>query len=385
MMLDMLLPTTTSLSRSATISPGENAAADLSASGTDIFARLLLQAAGDQTNAPLPGLTTPWPSEAELGDRQLLAQMIAENSGYAAAALKAPLAEALRNAIKDETALPLEGDLNPGLAEAADLADGVSAPLQPIVDTAQPASQIVPAVTAATALPAAPQPSAPLDTPAATRPATPPAAGDTPMLQQNGQATAATAAPAAATVEAQGPRPVETPLGQSVHEPVSGVAASQPGSAANTMTATQATQSPAVSAPLNTPAWGRELGQQVVFAARNDEQQISLRLNPGNLGPLQIELKVLDQQAQLQFLSPHAQVRGAVEQAIPQLREALAEQGITLADTSVGEQRQQQHDAAPERRSASAGHGAAEAQGDDIAIVAEPVQPLADGRINVYV
>ncbi|HSP58479.1 MAG TPA: flagellar hook-length control protein FliK, partial [Halomonas sp.] len=44
--------------------------------------------------------------------------------------------------------------------------------------------------------------------------------------------------------------------------------------------------------------------------------------------------------AQLQFLSANAQVRGAVEQAIPQLREALAEQGISLGDTSVGEQRQ---------------------------------------------
>ena len=32
------------------------------------------------------------------------------------------------------------------------------------------------------------------------------------------------------------------------------------------------------------------------------------------------------------------QVRQVVEQAIPQLREALAEQGISLGETSVGEQ-----------------------------------------------
>lgn len=381
MMLDMILPTTTPPSttpqaRSSSALPGSTQA-DLPDSGADIFAQLLLQVAGNSAEAPLQTLTAPWPNDADLGDRQLLAQMIAENSGYAVPALEAPMAEALRKAISEEAALPLEDSLNMGFPEATDLADGASAALQPIVDSAQPALKGTPSVAAATVLPTAAQPSAPLEAPAARV--------ETPVLQL-GHPTGEAATPAAATFEVPAPLSGEAPLAQSVHEPLSSVGAAQPTSATNTLAATQAAQSPGVNAPLNTPAWGRELGQQVVIATRSDEQQISLRLNPANLGPLQIELKVLDQQAQVQFLSPHAQVRGAVEQAIPQLREALAEQGITLADTSVGEQRQQQHDTAPDRRATHAGHTAADAQGDDIATVAEPVvQPLADGRINVYV
>ncbi|HBS15880.1 MAG TPA: flagellar hook-length control protein FliK, partial [Alcanivorax sp.] len=53
-----------------------------------------------------------------------------------------------------------------------------------------------------------------------------------------------------------------------------------------------------------------------------------------------VSLKLDDQGAQAHFFSSHSTVRGAVEQAIPQLREALAEQGIALGEAMVGEHRQ---------------------------------------------
>lgn len=98
----------------------------------------------------------------------------------------------------------------------------------------------------------------------------------------------------------------------------------------------------ALQAPVASQAWPTQLGQQLVMLGqRGGEQRVELRLNPAELGPLTISLKVSEQGAQAQFLSAHAPVRQAVEQAIPQLREALAEQGISLGDTSVGEHRQQ--------------------------------------------
>lgn len=98
-----------------------------------------------------------------------------------------------------------------------------------------------------------------------------------------------------------------------------------------------------LSAPLATQAWEQQLGQQLVGLAQRGGQ-VELHLHPAELGPLSVSLKLGDQGAQAQFLSAHAQVRQAVEQALPQLREALAEQGIQLADTSVGEQRGERHD-----------------------------------------
>lgn len=93
-----------------------------------------------------------------------------------------------------------------------------------------------------------------------------------------------------------------------------------------------------LSAPVASPAWPQQLGNQLTGLAQRGRQQIELHLNPADLGPLSVSLKVDDHGAQAQFLSAHATVRAAVEQAIPQLREALAEQGIALGETSVGEQ-----------------------------------------------
>lgn len=96
-------------------------------------------------------------------------------------------------------------------------------------------------------------------------------------------------------------------------------------------------QAPVASAP-----WQQELNQQMLGFSQRGEHHIELHLHPRELGPLSVSLKVDDNGAQAQFFSAHASVRSAVEQAIPQLREALAEQGIALGDAMVGQQQQQQ-------------------------------------------
>lgn len=99
-------------------------------------------------------------------------------------------------------------------------------------------------------------------------------------------------------------------------------------------TAAQAT----LSQNLSAPGWPQQFSQQVLQFAQRGDRQVELRLNPAELGPLSVSLRVDEQGAQAHFLSAHASVRAAVEQAIPQLRETLAEQGITLAEAQVGEQ-----------------------------------------------
>ena len=115
-----------------------------------------------------------------------------------------------------------------------------------------------------------------------------------------------------------------------------GAAGGQTGAAAAAGPAAQFTlQAPVASAP-----WQQQLGQQMVGLAQRGDQHMELHLNPRELGPLSVSLKLDDQGAQAHFFSSHSTVRGAVEQAIPQLREALAEQGIALGEAMVGEHRQ---------------------------------------------
>lgn len=97
-------------------------------------------------------------------------------------------------------------------------------------------------------------------------------------------------------------------------------------------------------APVGSMPWQNELGQQLIRFSQRGEHQIELQLHPKELGPLQISLHVNDQVAQAHFFATHAQVRDAVQQAIPQLREALAGQGIALGEAMVGQQRQQRQE-----------------------------------------
>ncbi|MDT0500504.1 MULTISPECIES: flagellar hook-length control protein FliK [unclassified Halomonas] len=113
------------------------------------------------------------------------------------------------------------------------------------------------------------------------------------------------------------------------------------GSVTATGSATGGSPAPtaSLSAPVNSPAWPQQLGQQLIRMSQSGgEQRVELKLHPAELGPLSISLKMGDQGAQAQFLSAHGQVRQILEQSIPQLREALAEQGIELGEATVGEQ-----------------------------------------------
>ncbi len=68
---------------------------------------------------------------------------------------------------------------------------------------------------------------------------------------------------------------------------------------------------------------------------KQGQQTAELRLHPEDLGQVQISLKLDDNQAQLQMVSPHSHVRAALEAALPILRTQLAENGIQLSQSSV--------------------------------------------------
>ncbi|XKE45450.1 flagellar hook-length control protein FliK [Halomonas organivorans] len=149
-----------------------------------------------------------------------------------------------------------------------------------------------------------------------------------------------------------------------------------------------APQQATLTAPVNSPAWPRQLGQQLIrFGQGGGEQRIEMQLHPAELGPLSVTLKVGEQGAQAQFLSAHAQVRQALEQAIPQLREALAEQGIALGEASVGEQRQGGGESGEARFVEGTGVSTGEDEHQDGDLVAGgdvAGGTILDGRVDLY-
>ncbi|MEO8165903.1 MAG: flagellar hook-length control protein FliK, partial [Betaproteobacteria bacterium] len=93
--------------------------------------------------------------------------------------------------------------------------------------------------------------------------------------------------------------------------------------------------------PLGTPAWDDGLATRVVWMARNDVQSAEIRLNPAELGPIEIKLTLTNDaastnaSANVQFSALHAATREAIESALPRLREMLQAHGIALGQASV--------------------------------------------------
>lgn len=94
---------------------------------------------------------------------------------------------------------------------------------------------------------------------------------------------------------------------------------------------------PAVTIPhaLETPEWKQSISQQVVMMSRNGVQNAEIRLHPEELGSLHITLRLQQEQAKIHIVSDHALVRQVLEQAIPQLRTAMADSGIQLGQANV--------------------------------------------------
>jgi flagellar hook-length control protein FliK len=95
---------------------------------------------------------------------------------------------------------------------------------------------------------------------------------------------------------------------------------------------------PTISTPLGNHRWAEEFSQKISWISTQQNQIAELHLNPPNLGPLDVVLKISDNQATALFASPHGAVRDAVENALPKLRELLADNGIMLGNTTISDQ-----------------------------------------------
>ncbi|EEJ6655291.1 flagellar hook length control protein FliK [Salmonella enterica subsp. enterica] len=140
---------------------------------------------------------------------------------------------------------------------------------------------------------------------------------------------------------------------------------------------------PFLSAPLGSHEWQQTFSQQVMLFTRQGQQSAQLRLHPEELGQVHISLKLDDNQAQLQMVSPHSHVRAALEAALPVLRTQLAESGIQLGQSSISSESfaGQQQSSSQQQQPARAQHADAFGAEDDIALAA-PASLQAAARGN---
>ncbi|OSL33042.1 flagellar hook-length control protein FliK [Escherichia albertii] len=143
---------------------------------------------------------------------------------------------------------------------------------------------------------------------------------------------------------------------------------------------------PVLSAPLGSHEWQQTLSQHISLFTRQGQQRAELRLHPQALGEVQISLKVDDNQAQIQMVSPHQHVRAALEAALPVLRTQLAESGIQLGQSDIsGESFSNQQQATSQQQQSphTASHERQAGEDDNVLSIPASLQGRVSGNSGV--
>jgi len=136
-----------------------------------------------------------------------------------------------------------------------------------------------------------------------------------------------------------------------------------------------------VDTPVGTHGWDNEVAQKVVWLSNRQESRAELTLTPAHLGKIEITLTTNGDQTNALFVSASPTARDALEQALPRLRELLAEAGITLGQANVNAESSRQ-DTDDRSRNGRGGR-----RGDDTVQAANAPTPWikrGDGLVDTF-
>lgn len=92
----------------------------------------------------------------------------------------------------------------------------------------------------------------------------------------------------------------------------------------------------AVPGPVGTPLWREEFAASVSLLATQRVTSAELRVQPAEMGPVQVSIRIEGGEANISCAAQHADTRHALENALPRLREMLESNGISVGSASVG-------------------------------------------------
>lgn len=121
----------------------------------------------------------------------------------------------------------------------------------------------------------------------------------------------------------------------------------QLGKAATTQTNSAVRPMPGfIQTPITSPQWQTDFSDKITMMSRNvapgQNQVAEIRLNPANMGSIEVRVVMKDDQASITFSAQHGAVREAIESSLPRLREMFNNSGLMLADAEVSEHALQQ-------------------------------------------
>ncbi|MEZ8822773.1 flagellar hook-length control protein FliK [Vibrio amylolyticus] len=160
---------------------------------------------------------------------------------------------------------------------------------------------------------------------------------------------------------AQSNDPKDAALAQQIAQ----AAGQQPGITATRTDAAAQAQAPM---PLNREMATDQMAERVQMMMSKNLKNIDIRLDPPELGRMQIRMNMNGDNTAVHFTVSNPQAREMIEQSMPRLREMLAQQGMQLGDSSVQQQsagQQQGRYAAQENQQSGQASGSQATNGDE--------------------
>jgi len=111
---------------------------------------------------------------------------------------------------------------------------------------------------------------------------------------------------------------------------------------------------------VQSPDFDEAFGARIGWMAEQKIGHAHIRITPHDMGQIDVKLQLDGDRVHATFSSAHAEVRSALENSLPRLREMLGEQGLQLAQADVGQQRD-----APAGEDARAGADASRASASE--------------------
>lgn len=121
--------------------------------------------------------------------------------------------------------------------------------------------------------------------------------------------------------------------------------------------------------PLPSPRFAEEVGARLQWIAEQQGGEATLRISPEGLGPVEVRMKLDGDRVDLGFAATQQDTRQALQDALPKLREMLAQQGLQLGQADVGQKHAQSSN---DEASKTARGLAADDEGEGVVVAPQP-------------
>ncbi len=92
-----------------------------------------------------------------------------------------------------------------------------------------------------------------------------------------------------------------------------------------------------IAEPVGSPGFATQVAGEIAQLVHINADRAQLHVHPADMGPIDVTMSVRNDQVTVTMVAADPQTRAALELALPQLRDLLANQGLALANASVND------------------------------------------------